>query len=132
MSLLIGTTGCDLGTSYFLPRAAGLSVASELMLTGRFIDGERAERVGLVSRSFGSVTEMHAAAAALADEVAAAGSALQIELTKAGLAAGVEAAALEAALAVEDRQQALLAASPSMLAAFEARRKERAARRSKL
>src|SRR6185295_8008801 len=45
----IGLSACDIGVSYFLPRLVGVSVASELMLTGRFINAERALRVGLVS-----------------------------------------------------------------------------------
>jgi enoyl-CoA hydratase len=46
----LGVSGCELGLSYFLPRIVGLSVAAELMYTGRFIDGHRAASVGLVSR----------------------------------------------------------------------------------
>ena len=57
-SIRIGTTGADIGTSYFLPRICGLSIASELMLTGRFIDGSRAERVGLVSQCFDDAAAM--------------------------------------------------------------------------
>ena len=45
----LGLGGCDIGTSYFLPRLVGVSVASELILTGRFIGAERAMAVGLVS-----------------------------------------------------------------------------------
>jgi enoyl-CoA hydratase/carnithine racemase len=45
----LGISGCELGLSYFLPRMVGLSIASELMLTGRFIDAKRAAAVGLVS-----------------------------------------------------------------------------------
>lgn len=45
----LGLSGCELGMSWFLPRMVGHSVASELMLTGRFVDGERAHRTGLVS-----------------------------------------------------------------------------------
>ena len=45
----LGLGGCDIGTSYFLPRLVGVSVASELILTGRFIHAERALAVGLVS-----------------------------------------------------------------------------------
>ena len=33
----IGLTGCDMGSSYFLPRLVGTSVSSELLMTGRFI-----------------------------------------------------------------------------------------------
>ncbi len=33
----VGLTGCDVGISYFLPRAVGTSVAAELMMSGRFI-----------------------------------------------------------------------------------------------
>ena len=45
----LGLSGCELGTSYFLPKLVGASVASELMLTGRFIHAERALATGLVS-----------------------------------------------------------------------------------
>src|SRR5712691_6692674 len=45
----LGLSACDIGVSYFLPRLVGVSVASELMMTGRFINAERALRVGLVS-----------------------------------------------------------------------------------
>jgi enoyl-CoA hydratase/carnithine racemase len=46
----LGLSGCELGTSYFLPRILGLSVASELMMTGRFIHADRALATGLVSQ----------------------------------------------------------------------------------
>src|SRR6056300_1019527 len=45
----IGLTGCDMGSSYFLPRLVGMSVASELLMTGRFIHARRALAVNLVS-----------------------------------------------------------------------------------
>src|SRR3569623_545970 len=45
----LGLGGCDIGTSYFLPRRVGGSVAAELILTGRFIGAERALAGGLVS-----------------------------------------------------------------------------------
>jgi len=40
----------DSGTSFFLPRLIGFAKASELCLTGRELDGEEAERLGLVAR----------------------------------------------------------------------------------
>ena len=36
----IGLTGCDMGVSYFLPRMVGSSVASEYLLTGRFMNAQ--------------------------------------------------------------------------------------------
>jgi enoyl-CoA hydratase/carnithine racemase len=46
----IGLGGCDIGSSYFLPRLVGASLAAELILTGKFINAERALRVGLVAQ----------------------------------------------------------------------------------
>ena len=45
----IGLGGCDMGAGYLLPRLVGLSNASEFLLSGRFINAERALRMGLVS-----------------------------------------------------------------------------------
>jgi enoyl-CoA hydratase len=46
-----GLTASELGLSYLLPRAIGTSRAFELMLTGRDVDADEAERIGLVSRA---------------------------------------------------------------------------------
>ncbi len=101
----IGLTSCDMGVSYFLPRAVGLSVASELMLTGRFIDARRALAVGLVSEVVPD-DEVDQAAGRLAQEMVET-SPLGLRLTKEGLAASIDAASLQQALAIEDRNQAL-------------------------
>jgi enoyl-CoA hydratase len=45
-----GLTSGELGLSYLLPRAIGSSRAFEIMLTGRDVDAEEAERIGMVSR----------------------------------------------------------------------------------
>ncbi|HET7311545.1 MAG TPA: enoyl-CoA hydratase, partial [Mycobacteriales bacterium] len=44
-----GLTAGELGLSYLLPRAIGSSRAAEIMLTGRDVSAEEAERIGLVS-----------------------------------------------------------------------------------
>jgi len=45
-----GLTASELGISYLLPRAIGSARAGELMLTGRDLHADEAERIGLVSR----------------------------------------------------------------------------------
>ena len=52
----IGVSGCDMGSSYFLPRLLGASVAAEMLLTGRFLHADRAYALGFVSK-VGSVAE---------------------------------------------------------------------------
>jgi enoyl-CoA hydratase len=101
----IGLSACDIGVSYFLPRLVGVSVASELMLTGRFINAERALRVGLVSEVVPD-DKLTEAAKPYLDEMLTT-SPLGLKLTKECLNMSVDAGSLEAAIAMEDRNQIL-------------------------
>jgi enoyl-CoA hydratase/carnithine racemase len=106
----LGLSACDMGVSYFLPRLVGVSVASELMLTGRFIHAPRALAVGLVSEVVADEA-LAAAAQPYVDEMLAA-SPMGLRLTKEGLNLAVDAPSLDAAMAIENRNQTLCARSP--------------------
>lgn len=103
----LGLSACDIGVSYFLPRLVGVSVASELMLTGRFIHADRALRVGLVSEVVAD-DKMEEAARPYLDEMLTT-SPLGLRMTKECLNMSVDAGSLEAAVAMEDRNQILCA-----------------------
>ena len=101
----LGLSGCDVGVSYFLPRMVGSSVAAEYLLTGRFMDAQRAHALGLVSR-VAPLPELQQEAAALAAEMQAA-TPLGLRLTKEALGLAVDAGSMEAVIAMEDRNQIL-------------------------
>ncbi len=99
----IGLSACDMGSSYFLPRLVGTSIASELMLTGRFINAERALSTNLVSEVVPD-DQLEVAAQTYIDEMLAT-SPMGLRLTKEGLNVAVDAGSLEAAMAIENRNQ---------------------------
>jgi enoyl-CoA hydratase len=86
-----GLTASELGLSFLLPRAIGTTRAADLMLTGRDMHAEEAERVGLVSSLHDDVV---GAAVELGQRVARL-SQPGVELTKKSLQAGVSATSLE-------------------------------------
>ena len=107
----LGLSGCDMGVSYFLPRLVGLSVASELIMTGRFIDAKQSLATGLVSDVVADELLEEAGTAMARDLLAASPKGLR--LTKEGINLAVDAPGLEAAMAIENRNQLLSAASPN-------------------
>jgi enoyl-CoA hydratase/carnithine racemase len=109
----IGLSACDIGVSYFLPRLVGASLASELLLTGRFIHAERALARGLVSDVVPD-EELDAAGTALAREILE-NSPLGVKLTKEALAMSLDAGSLEQVIAMEDRNQILCSQSPDVI-----------------
>lgn len=109
----IGLSACDIGVSYFLPRLVGVSVASELMLTGRFINAERALRVGLVSEVVPDEYLARAAESYIEEMIST--SPLGLRLTKECLNMSVDAQSLEAAINMEDRNQILCSQTNDVL-----------------
>ncbi|WP_372736424.1 enoyl-CoA hydratase [Nocardioides sp.] len=99
-----GLTASELGLSYLLPRAIGSTRAAELMLTGRDMLADEAERVGLVSAVHDDVV---AAAVEMGKRIATF-SQPGIELTKKSLHAGTAATSLDTYLPSEGMGQLYL------------------------
>ncbi|NVM03264.1 MAG: enoyl-CoA hydratase/isomerase family protein, partial [Candidatus Helarchaeota archaeon] len=118
-----GVSGTDLGSSYFLPRIIGLSRASELLYTGRFMDAKEAEQVGFVSKVVPD-TELMAAAGEMANNMLNK-SPLGLRLTKEGINMSIDAPSLESVILFENRNQVITAstkdAPEGVLAFFEKR-----------
>ncbi|MDT5043202.1 MAG: enoyl-CoA hydratase, partial [Actinoplanes sp.] len=94
-----GLTASELGLSYLLPRAIGSSRAFEIMLTGRDIDAQEAERIGLVSRHVPD-DQLLETCYDMAERIAAF-SRPGVELTKRTLWSGLDAASLEGHMQAE-------------------------------
>lgn len=120
----LGLSACDMGTSYFLPRLVGTSLASELMLTGRFLDAKRALATGLVSEVVPDASLSDAAKPYL-DEMLAT-SPMGLRTTKEGLTMAIDANSLEAAMAIENRNQILCSQSDDFREALRAFGEKRA------
>src|SRR3989442_1239163 len=101
----VGLSGADMGAAWLLPRIVGLGHASELLLTGDFIDAKRALEIGLYNRVV-TQAKVLPEAHALAEKLAR-GPSAALGVTKQALEA--EAALdLEAALSYEAEVQAQL------------------------
>lgn len=102
----IGVGGCDMGSGYLLPRLVGLSVTSELLLTGRFLKAERARTIGLISDVV-PADDLLATGLEFASDMLRT-SPMGLRMTKQALNVLIDAPSLDAALMMEDRQQVML------------------------
>ncbi len=101
-----GLTASELGLSFLLPRAIGTSRAFELMLTGRDVVAEEAERIGLVSRVVAGA-DLLDVCFDMAEQIASF-SRPGIELTKRTLWSGLDATSLEGHMQAEGLGQLYL------------------------
>ncbi len=119
----VGLSGADMGASWLLPRLVGLGHATELLMTGDFIDAARAREIGLYHRVVPQA-QLASEAAAWAEKLAR-GPAAALAVTKQALE--LEAPmTLEQALDYEARVQAELMEHPDYREAYEAFRAKRA------
>jgi enoyl-CoA hydratase len=98
-----GLTATELGVSFLLPRAIGASRAFEILLSGRDVDAEEAERIGLVSRVVDDDALLDTCFD-LAEQINAY-SRVGVALTKQVLWSALEVGSLEAAINLENRTQ---------------------------
>lgn len=101
----IGLTGGESGLSYLLPRMIGAARAFDILLTGRPVEAEEAERIGLV-HSLSAPDRLVADAAAYARTVLV-NSPYSVAHTKALMWANLDASSYEAAIQAENRTQIL-------------------------
>ena len=113
----VGLAGADMGAAWLLPRLIGLGRATELLLTGAFIDADEAHRIGLYNRVVAD-DELAATARSLAETLAR-GPLQALGATKDALnrEAGMT---LAAALEHEARIQASLMTQPDFREAYDA------------
>ena len=113
----VGLSGADMGAAWLLPRIVGLGRATELLMSGAFIDAGEAHRIGLYNRVVPD-GEVVAAATAFAVELAR-GPSLALHVTKEALnrEAHME---MEDALEAEARAQAMCMLNPNFREAYEA------------
>lgn len=119
----IGLSGCDIGVSWLLPRLVGASRAFELLLTGRFVAADEAERIGLVGRVTDDGATMDAALE-LATAITA-NSPMGVWMTKEVMWDQLEVPSLQAGIDLENRTQIVTtftADHPEAMTAFLQRR----------
>jgi len=120
----VGLSSCDLGTSYWLPRICGPTIAAELMLTGRRFTADEAREYGVLNRVT-SADDLQTTALELAEMIAE-NSEYGVRMTKVGMWANLDAPSLRSAMELENRTQVLGTFTGNMTEAGEAFREKRA------
>lgn len=98
-----GLTAAELGLSYLLPRSIGSSRAAEIMLTGRDVNAQEAERIGLVSAAVPG-DQLLESCYRLAERICG-WSRAGVELTKRMLWNGLDASSLQTHMDAEGTAQ---------------------------
>ena len=114
-----GLTSTEMGVSFLLPKLIGAANSSDLLLTGRVVDANEAQQMGLVSRVL-APAELESTVLELAERMCRF-SPYGLAMSKETIWANLEATSLAAAIDLEDRNQLLLGFTnnlPQAIAAF--------------
>lgn len=111
-----GLTGTDIGVTYLLPRLIGAARAFDMIVTGRTVDADEAERIGIVSRLYsdegGALLD---GALALADTITPY-PASSLRATKEVMWANLDTPNMSACISMENRNQLLASQHPEVQA----------------
>lgn len=121
----VGLAGADMGATWLLPRLVGFGRATEMLMTGDFIDAKEAERIGLYHRVVAQ-DRVVAEARAWAEKLAR-GPSFALGMTK-DLLNREATLDLASALETEAQAQAACMLLPNFKEAHAAFREKRAAR----
>jgi len=111
----IGFSGADLGSSYHLPRLIGMARAAEILYTGRFVEAEEAERIGLVSKIVKGDDKKLLESAIEIAETLLTKSPLGLRMTKEAINLTLDSPSLETILQIENRSQMLCSTSDDIM-----------------
>jgi enoyl-CoA hydratase len=114
----IGLSGGELGTTYFLPKMVGSAKASEILMTGRAVGAQEADRIGLASCLAGEGELMNKAL-----EIAhtlLGKTPFGLRMTKEAIRRNLDAPSLEMAVALENRNQSIACTTPEFFQAVTA------------
>ena len=107
-----GLTGTDIGVTYLLPRLIGASRAFDLIVTGRTVDADTAEHLGIVSQVFDDDGFLDTALG-MAEGIAAY-TGIGLRMTKEVMWANLDTPNMAACIALENRNQEIAGASPEV------------------
>ena len=102
----LGLSGCDVGSSYHLPKIVGAAHAADMIYSGRLVDAAEAREMGLITQIV-ELAELLPAARAIAQVWIARSSPLGLRLSKEVLNETITGVSLETALKLENRTQIL-------------------------
>jgi enoyl-CoA hydratase/carnithine racemase len=116
----VGFSGADLASSYHLPRLIGMSRAAEILYTGRFIEAEEAERIGLVLKVVeGGEDELFTSGEKLAETMLSK-SPLGLRMTKEAINLSMDSPSLDTMIQLENRTQMLCSTSNDIMEGVQA------------
>ena len=108
--LNLGLSGCDVGSSYHLPKIIGAAHAADMIYSGRIVDAAEAKEMGLITKIVAQ-QELLSACLKIAEGFVRKSSPMGLRLSKEVLNETVTGISMENALKLENRNQILASAT---------------------